>query len=185
MLILIQSPTGDIKLMRTLIPCVAITGVPEPMPVVMNFLFIVRLMRSRTKPLIIMQSCRRRTIRGNAERIAGLDAKAARHIDITNPTFMQKFHSGNYIFDRAVLKTDLHPSVIFACSFNHLASFEDVMACRLLYIHMLAGLTRPDRSQRMPVIWSGERHCIDFLIIKNLAHIPFSKGFVSGFFHYR
>ncbi len=56
----LNGPTGDIHFMDTLIARVAITGFPEPVPVIMNQITMVGLFCSRPQPEIKVQTFGRR-----------------------------------------------------------------------------------------------------------------------------
>src|SRR5690606_20116300 len=67
--VLLQPPSGNVKLMRSLVASVPIAGIPMPVPVVMTSFLIIRSVLCWTEPHIVMQSFRRTAIRGNPERI--------------------------------------------------------------------------------------------------------------------
>ena len=60
-------------------------------------------------------------------------------------------------------------ALILAGRLDHLPAFEDVVRCRLLDVHVLAGLAGPDRRQRVPVVGRGERNGVDRLVVEHRA----------------
>ena len=47
------------------------------------------------------------------------------------------------------------------------AAFPDVVRYRLLDVDVLAGLHRPDRGQRVPVVGGGDGDRVDLLVVEN------------------
>ena len=65
----------------------------------------------------------------------------------------------------------LHNPAVPAGGFHALAAFEDVVTDRLLDIHVLAGLTGPNRDQRMPVVAGGHTDHIEILVVQRHANV--------------
>src|SRR5205085_9938300 len=103
-LIFIQSPAGNVELMRALVAGVAVSCLPEPMPVVMSLFFIVGTLGCWSEPAVVMKRCRWFTVFGNTERITRFYAKSACHIYIANAAFMQEVYSFHNICDGTVLE---------------------------------------------------------------------------------
>src|SRR5438093_13350458 len=72
---------------------------------------------------------------------------------------------------RTILRAHMdHPAVLPGRR-HHLLSFPEVVGKRLLDIHVLAGLTGPNRRQRMPVIGQGDDHRVDGFVVENSAEV--------------
>src|SRR5690606_25072502 len=69
--IFVQSPSRHVKLVGALVAGIAVSGIPMPVPVVMTPFFVVRTVRSRTEPFVVVQGRRWRTVLGNSEGIPG------------------------------------------------------------------------------------------------------------------
>src|SRR4030042_4290379 len=54
-----NDPPGYIKLVHSLISYIAVSGIKEPVPVVMHEISMIGLLRRRAKPYIEIQSCGR------------------------------------------------------------------------------------------------------------------------------
>src|SRR5690606_4710115 len=67
----------------------------------------------------------------------------------------------------------------FLRRFDALTTFEDVVADRLFYIHVLAGLAGPDRDQRMPVIARGYGDHVQIFVVERLANVLYRFGGVA------
>src|SRR5688572_23746678 len=69
------------------------------------------------------------------------------------------------------LRAGGHDATVAACRLDHSPSFDDVVADRLLAVDVLAGLTGPDRHQRMPVVGRGDRHGVDVAILEHATEV--------------
>ena len=156
MLIFIEAPAGNVKFMNALVPAVAITCIPVPVPVVMKPFLVVFPVWCRAQPEIIMKGCRRFTVPGYTKRIARFIAQPPRHIYITYTTVMEELYCILYIQVRPALKTDLNTDIIFTRSFYHFPSLKNIVTCRFFNIYMFACLACPDCSKSMPVVWRSK-----------------------------
>ena len=73
---------------------------------------------------------------------------------------------------RAVLRTDLHDAIVLARRVHHHAAFANGQRDGLLDVHVLAGLTRQHRGDRVPVIRRRDMDCIHILQIEQLSENP-------------
>ncbi len=69
------------------------------------------------------------------------------------------------------MSAGLHDPVVFSCRGDHLAAFPYIVRDRLFDVNVLAGLARPDRYQRMPVIRRGGNNRVDILVLKQLSNV--------------
>src|SRR5207247_9684344 len=76
----------------------------------------------------------------------------------------------------AALRAVLHDAAVFLGRFDALAALENIVADRLLDIDVLAGLTGPNRDQRVPVIAGGDRNRVQLLVVEGLAHVLHGLG---------
>src|SRR5690606_20657529 len=182
--IFVEAPAGYIKLVRTLIPGISISGIPMPMPVVMPSFFVVRSILGWSEPHIVVETFRWPAIGRNSKRIPGFETGPPGHVHVSYSSFMKKFHRFPDIFDRSVLKSDLHAAVVFPGGFDHLPAFEYIVAGRLFDVNVLSGLTGPYGGEGVPVVGGGDGYRIDVLVIKHVAHIPYGFGFrTDGLFY--
>ena len=65
----------------------------------------------------------------------------------------------------------LHDPLVLAGGLDALAALEDIVAARLLHVHVLAGLAGPDRDQRVPVVAGGHRDRVEVLVFQGLADV--------------
>src|SRR4051794_19026222 len=81
---------------------------------------------------------------------------------------------------RAILGPDLDHAVIFFRRSHHLLPFPEIMGKRLFNVNVLAGLTRPDRRERMPMVGQGDHDGIDGLVIHHLAQVGISGDLLAA-----
>jgi hypothetical protein len=74
----------------------------------------------------------------------------------------------------------LDDAVVFARGLDELAALGNVVATRLLDVHVLARLTGPDGQQRVPVVGSGDRNDVQVLVIQNRAEVLNAMGRVAA-----
>ena len=72
----------------------------------------------------------------------------------------------------AALRAGLADPLVLAGGLDDAAAFADVVADRLLDVHVLAGLHGPDRHQRVPVVRRGDADDIDALVVEHLRGCP-------------
>src|SRR5437762_1575208 len=72
---------------------------------------------------------------------------------------------------RTILSAYLDHAAVLSGRRHHLLPFPKVVRKRLLDINILAGLTGPNRRQRMPVIGQGDDHRVDRFVVENPAEV--------------
>ena len=92
MLFFVQATAGNVELMWSLVAGIAVSGIPVPVPVVVETAFIERPVGGRPKPKVIVDACRDCTVVKKPERVSRLKSQASRHIDFAEFAIMQKFH---------------------------------------------------------------------------------------------
>jgi hypothetical protein len=70
-----------------------------------------------------------------------------------------------------LLRADLADLAVFLRRGHGLQTFPLAVRQGLLHVHVLAGLHRPDRSQTVPVVRSGDHHRVDVRIVEHASHI--------------
>ncbi len=115
-----------------------------------------------------------------ADRLAALEAESLGEVDLPDDAFVQQVHRLHFVFHAAALRADLHHPAVLACGGDHLLAFENVVACGLLDIDVLAGLAGPDGRERVPVIGDGHGDGLHRFIVEDLAHIGVALGCFAG-----
>src|SRR5205823_6879476 len=164
-------PAGVVHLVDALVADVAVAEVPEPVPVVMHEVAVVRLLGRRPQPEVEVQLRRRlgdRLVPDAPARLAavalgdeqlavlpGLDGG-----DLTGPAGVAPL-LGAVLQDAAVLLNGLDAA----------AALADDVAHRLLDVDVLARLHAPDRQERVPVVGRGDRDRVEVLVVQRLADV--------------
>ena len=157
--------------MHALIPDVAVAGVPEPVPVVGEPVPCVGAHWRGSEEEIPVEARRHWRGRRVPDRLPAAKAKAAGHVDLADGAFAQHLHCKALVADRAALRADLHHPPVLAGRLDHPVSLEHVVAGGLLHVHVLAGLTGPDRRESMPVIGCRHGNRLDVPVLEQLAHV--------------
>src|SRR5262249_27298758 len=108
-----QTPAGNIDLVDTLIAEIAVAGIPEPVPVVMETILAELALGSGAGPEVVVDSFRHCRNRRAADGIAPLVAKTAREINIADQAFAHFLHRFLHGLGRADLAALLHHPVVF------------------------------------------------------------------------
>ena len=173
-LVFIHPPARDVHLVRSLVPQVGAAVIPEPVPGVMEAVFVERTIRSRSQPQIVIHTGGNRAVGLSPDAVPRFEAQAFGHVDVADAPFVEKLHRGSNVRVAPVLHAGFHDTVVFARRLDRLASFPNVVRGRLLHVNVLARLARPYRRQRMPVVRRRDRDCVDFLVVEHAAKVHFS-----------
>ena len=71
----------------------------------------------------------------------------------------------------ALLRATLHDAIVLPRRFDQLAAFPDVVGHRLLHIHILPSLQRPNGCKHVPVVARGDDNRVDVLVLHHLAQV--------------
>ncbi len=92
MLVFVYTPTRDVHLVDALVADVTIARIPEPVPLVMEAIFVKSLIVSRSEPQVVMYARWDRAVRDHLPAVTELVAKALRHIDFSESAVVDEFH---------------------------------------------------------------------------------------------
>jgi hypothetical protein len=84
---------------------------------------------------------------------------------------VDEFHIANQRRLAAVLRSVLHDPIVFPGRRYDLLPLIDAVGHRLLDIHVLSGLARPNGRQRVPMVRCRDSDCIDVFILQRLSNI--------------
>src|SRR5262249_23904527 len=173
MLLLAEQPADRIERMHGGVSEIAGTVFPEPVPVTRE---VVRLDGARGRgpePQIVVDAGRYRTVLRDANRIARAVDHGLARVQFSETAVTQELHGFRENAAAAALRSGLDDAVVAACGVDHQPPFDIVVADRLLDVDILAGLARPDRHQRVPVIGCGNRDGIDIAVVEHATEIRF------------
>ena len=85
--------------------------------------------------------------------------------------FMKKLHVADTLRARSLLRAVLDYPIVFLRRLDELLALKKTMRHRLLDVHVLPGLARPNRRQRMPVIRRCNANRIDPVIRERFTHV--------------
>ena len=114
---------------------------------------------------------RHRTVRVLADRRPWLEAEAAGHRHLANPAAVNELDRVDDRGPAAVHRADLHDPVVVCRGLDHLPAFPHGVRGGLLDVYVLAGLQRPDRGERVPVIRRGDDNRVDVLVVEDAPKV--------------
>jgi hypothetical protein len=164
-------PPCDVGLMDALVAVVAVAEVPEPVPVVMDEIAVVRLFRSRAEPEVEVDFGRGRRRRFHADALPRLVAEPTRDGQLAEGAGLNLRGEFGPRLRGSILRAVLHDPIVFPRRVDRGPTFVHVVAARLLDVHILAGLARPDGHERVPVVRRRDRNGIDVLVVERLANV--------------
>ena len=92
-----QAPGANIHLVHTLVADVAVAGVPEPVPVVCEFVLAVRFPLRGAKEFIPIKPRGHRLVRRMADGEAPSETKPAGVVNLTDHAFAQQLHCADFV----------------------------------------------------------------------------------------
>ena len=157
--------------MDALVADIAVAGVPEPVPVVLESQFVERTLRRRPQEQVPVHARRHGAVLLVSDRTAALEAQSLGHVNLTDEAALHGLHRPDLERHAAVLRTDLHDALGFIGHLRHPQAFMDVVAGRLFAVDVLARLTGPDGGQCVPVVGGGDGNGVDAGIGEQLTHV--------------
>ncbi len=130
--------------------------------------------RRRAGPQIVVDARRHRLGRRVADAGAALEAQSARQINLADQTVLQLLNRFLRRLGGPRLRAVLDDAVVALRSADELPAFPPIVRARLLHIHVLAHLHRPERDQCVPVMRRGDAHGIKGRIFEQLADVGVS-----------
>src|SRR5260370_16608392 len=147
-----HAPARDAHLMAALVADVAVAGIPEPVPVVLETQFVERAHGRRSQEEIPIHAGRGGLVLGVADGIAALEAQALRLVDLADETLLHGGDSLHLERRAAMLRANLHEFSGGALHLHHLLAFVDVVAGGLLALHIFTRLPPPHTGHGRPII---------------------------------
>ena len=170
--VLSQGPAAHIDDVDAVVPHLAVAGVPEPVPLVVQLLAHERLLGGRAAPEVVIHGARWR--RGRFDRpdtVAGPVNQRVGEADGPELAAAEAVEHPAEERARPVLGADLDHAAELAGRRHHLLPFPQVVRERLLDVDVLAGLAGPDRRQGVPVVRQGDEHRVDALVVEDFAGV--------------
>src|SRR4051794_33115051 len=162
--------------MDSLIAEIAVAGVPDPMPVVMESVLGEGLQGRRPGPQIVVDARRDRLDGRMPNGVAPLITKASCQVPLTDQARLHLVHGFANGCARTALAPVLADHLILLNGPDQLPAFPPIVRTRLLEVHVLPSLRRPDAHERMPVVRGRNRNGIEVFVFEQLAKIDFRLG---------
>ena len=175
-----QRPMGHVGLVYALVADLAVTEIPAPMPVVMDQVAVERSQFGRAGPVVEIQRCRRRFVGLETDAPSRLADVGLAHQQLAPLARLEGRDLAGPVLVAALLRAVLDDDAVSFRSFDALAAFKDRMATGLFHVDVLAGLTTPDRQQRMPVVGAGDGNGVQGLVFQCLADVLHALGPLAG-----
>src|SRR5262249_1142496 len=163
---------GLVHLVDALVAQVAVAVSVDPVPVVVEFRPHDRQLRGRAAPQVVVDAG------GRLGRLlhlphapAGLVAPADGQIDLAELAALDVGDGVAHALGTAALGADLADPVELPGGSQHDRAFLDVVAGRLLAVHVLAVLHGPDGHQGVPVVRGGDGDDVDVLVLDHPADV--------------
>ena len=173
--VFVESPSGDVELMDALVAYFAAAIIPEPVPIVVEAVFVEGPLRGRAEPEVVMNALRHRGVGIPADRFARFKAKASGHINLADTAVVEEFYGVDYRGDGTVLETCLNDSIIFSGGFEYFPAFPDIVRAGLFDVNVFAGLTGPYCGEGVPMVGRGDSYRIYIFVIKCPAEVIFRR----------
>src|SRR5262249_31468710 len=149
----------------------AVAEIPEPMPVVMDQVAVVRLFRGRPEPDVEIEVGRRLRVLLLADAPSRLAAVALRDEQLAVLAGLHRRDLARPARAAPLLRAVLDDPLVLLCRLDHFPTLGDQMGHRLLDVRVLAGLAGPDTDERVPVVRGGDGDRVQLLVVEGLADV--------------
>ena len=167
-----HEPARDVHLVDALISQIAVACVPDPVPIIVQFLPHERLDWRGAKPKVAVDSGGPRLFAVHLpDACAALVAGAAGPQQFAEVAGLRPCDGLMKSNRRTALRAALHDASVFLRRFSEDAAFEHIVRNRLLDVGILARLTRPDAEECVPVVWRRGGNGVDFLRLQHLSRV--------------
>ena len=166
------NPMHDIERMLTQVGHLPAGIVPEPAEMVDRAVQVVRPLRRRTEPHVVIQLGRRRSVgriaetRRDVPKVARLD-----RYQFPNPAGANQLAGPLIMGPGTLLRADLDHSLVSPRRRNHPAPFAHEQRQRLFHIHVFSRRAGQHRHQCMPVVGRRDDHGIDIFVLEQLSEV--------------
>src|ERR1700730_687276 len=126
--------------MHSLIADIAIASVPDPVPVVGELIFAVRLPLRRSEEEVPIETGRHGLIRSVADREAAPETECAGMIYLTDRDLIDELNGVHLVGQGTALGAHLNHTVVFSGGGHHLLALINIVAGGLLHVDVFAGL---------------------------------------------
>jgi hypothetical protein len=150
---------------------VAVARLPEPVPIVVEVAPRDGAHRGGAGPEVVIDPLGHLSLDRGPDGTAALVRDAPRQGDPTKPAFGHELGGGLACSIGPILGAHLADAAVLPRRLHDAAALAHVVPDRLLQVHVLARLHRPDRRQRVPVVARGDRHAVDRLVVDDLAQV--------------
>ena len=166
-----QAPPCQVDFMDSLVSQIAVAGIPDPVPVVMEAILGERLHRSGTGPKVVVNARGHRFRVRMADRCSPFVTESARHVDIADRAALHLVHRFTNRSAGPALASVFANDFVLVDGLDKLPAFPPVVRAGLLDVNIFSGLRCPDAHQGMPVIGCGNRDGIDVLVVQQLPEL--------------
>jgi hypothetical protein len=168
--VVLRDAQRDVEDVHPVVAEFAVSGVPRPMPVVVQFVAFEWTHRRRSAENIVIQSLRipRQLVADGGAQVVDDGADV---VDFAEFAGMKVLDRGGQARLGAVVRADLDDAVILRGGLDHLAALPHGAAHRLLDVDILPGLAGPDGEERVPVVAGRDQHGVDVRARDQLAGI--------------
>ncbi len=170
-LVVVDRPLCQVQLVGALVVEIAVTCLPEPMPVVGSVIVMVVLNDGGPFPEVPVEA-RRRLLHGLVpDAPSRLAAVAIRDLQPGQLARLERLVEAGNPRVATALRAVLHDNAVLLLGFHRDPAFRHIVAERLFNIHMLASLCPPDRHQAVPMVGRGDGDRIDARVLQHPADI--------------
>ena len=170
--LLLQCPQCQVCFVYSLVAKVAVSGFPNPVPVIVQIFSAKRMQRRRSCPHIIIHRSRNRLRSvGFAYAVALSITQCMDVFDLAQIAGVDIIHQRDQADVRAVLRSGLDDAFVFSRRIDRDPPFEDIVRDGFFDIDILTRLACHYSHQRVPVVRRRDDDRIDILIVEYMSKI--------------
>src|SRR5947208_7652755 len=158
----------------------AVSKVPEPVPIVVNQVLMIRLHRGRADPQVPIEPGGRFLRLLEADRVAVSGEEKIGLVNIPDFAGVDQLDGLAEAAPPAPLRPAGRDPLVLAGGLDEPGAFPHVVRNGLFHVDVFAGLHGPDRGQCVPMVGGGDGDRIDVLVLEDTAHVGLDLRLFPG-----
>ncbi len=158
----------------------AVAEIPEPVPVIVDQILMVRLQGGGTQPQVPVEPGRRLHGLLEPDGIAAAGEEEIGLVDVADLAAMDELDRLAEAAPPAALRAAGGDPLVLSRRLDELRALPNIVRDGLFDVDIFARLHGPDGGERVPVISGGDGDRVDLLVLEDAAHIGIDFGTLAG-----
>lgn len=169
----LETPAGKVDRVDRVVSGLAGSPVPEPVPIVVKNVILVRTARGWTLPKFVIEPLGDGDFLADTDRWTGIGIPAAGVKNFADRAALHPLDRFPNPRPGTALIADLDDTVVFFGGFDQKFAFARTVAARLFNVNVFAGFQGKNRHRCVPMVGRGDHDGIDIGIFEDFSKIAF------------